>query len=66
MASTSRATQEKKRRERDKQDRRAEKDRDRLERKEIKKTRDENLLPGQDPDLIGIYPGPQAPMEDED
>ena len=65
MASNNRATQEKRRRERSKQDNHAAKVQDRLVRKEQKKTRDENLKPGEDPDLIGIYAGPQ-PILDED
>jgi hypothetical protein len=58
MASTTRATQEKKRRERSKQENKAEKGREREVRKELKKIRDESLKPGEDPDLVGIFPGP--------
>ena len=59
MASNQRATQEKRRRERAKQENRAVKTQERLIRKEQKKLRDESLKPGEDPDLVGIFPGPQ-------
>ena len=65
MANTSGPTQEKRRRERARAESKQEKDRDREVRKEQKKTRDENLKPGEDPDLIGIVAGPQ-PREDEE
>ena len=65
MASNTRATQEKRRRERSKKDNHAAKVEDRAVRKEQKKMRMENLKPGEDPDLIGIYAGPQ-PIVDED
>ncbi len=65
MASNQRATQEKRRRERSKQDAKAEKAQTRIERKEQKKVRDENLKPGEDPDLVGIYPGPQPVLDEE-
>lgn len=64
MAKNSRPTQEKKRRERARQEQKAEKDRDRQVRKEHKKVRDANLAPGEDPDLVGIYHGPQPIVED--
>ncbi len=63
MANNARATQEKRRRERNKQDAKAEKERDRAVRKEQKKLRDENLVEGEDPDLVGIVPGPQPIVE---
>jgi hypothetical protein len=66
MAGQARATQEKRRRERSKQETRAEKERDREVRKEQKRIRDENLADGVDPDLVGIYPGPQPIIEDEE
>ena len=67
MANTARATQEKRRRERSKMDAKAEKAAIREVRKEQKKTRDENLKDGEDPDLAGIYHGPHnnLPPEDE-
>ncbi len=65
MAGNQRATQEKRRRERAKQETHAEKAQARLSRKEQKKVRDENLKPGEDPDLVGIFHGPQ-PVQDED
>lgn len=63
MAKATRATQEKRRREKMKTESRMEKERDRAIRKEQKRLRDESLTPGVDPDLIGIFPGPQAPIE---
>lgn len=67
MASNQRATQEKRRRERAKQEGRAEKAQDRVARKEQKKIREEGLKPGEDPDLIGIFPGPHnMPNLDEE
>lgn len=66
MASNQRATQEKRRRERSKQENKVEKGEDRLKRKEARKVRNENLKPGEDPDLVGIYPGPQPIVEDEE
>ena len=64
MASNNRATQEKRRRERSRQETTVAKAADRMVRKEQKKVRDENLKPGEDPDLVGIYPGPQPIIED--
>ena len=65
MAKPSRATQEKRRRERSKKEKQDEKVRDRADRIEQKKLRGESLADGVDPDLIGIYPGPQ-PIPDEE
>ena len=59
MASNQRATQEKRRRERVKQQTREEKAKNRALRKEQKKLRDMELVEGVDPDLVGIHPGPQ-------
>jgi hypothetical protein len=59
MAFNQRATQEKRRRERSKQESRAQKAEDRVTRKELKKQRDANRVPGEDPDLEGIVAGPQ-------
>jgi len=64
MASNQRATMGKRNRERAKAEAKAEKEQSRLVRKEQKKTRMENLKPGEDPDLVGIYPGPQPIIED--
>ena len=66
MANTSGPTQEKRRRERARQEMKAEKDRDRAIRKEQKKLRDESLLPGEDPDLAGIIAGPQERIEEDE
>ncbi len=47
---------------------RREKQRDKAERKEQRRKeaedRRKNLPPGEDPDLVGIRPGPQPPLED--
>jgi hypothetical protein len=59
MATNQRATQDKRRRERERQQTRLEKAENRTLKKEQKKHRDELKQPGEDPDLIGIYPGPQ-------
>jgi hypothetical protein len=66
MANTSGPTQEKRRRERSRQESKQQKGLDREARKEQKKTRLENLKPGEDPDLIGIVAGPQAREDEED
>ncbi len=59
VASNQRATQEKRRRGREKQQTRLAKAENRILKKEQKKIRDETTEPGVDPDLVGIYPGPQ-------
>ena len=64
MAGNIRATQEKRRREKLKVESRQEKERTREHRKEQKKLRSETRIPGVDPDLIGIYPGPQPVIEE--
>ena len=64
MARPSRATQEKRNRERTQKEKAQEKLVERAMRKEIRK---ERVIAGPgsiDPDLIGIYPGPQPPRED--
>jgi hypothetical protein len=53
------STQAKRNRERSRQERNQEKEAKRLIRKEQKKERDLLADDGQDPDLIGIVPGPQ-------
>jgi hypothetical protein len=63
MAKPSRATQEKRNRERSKKERQEDKQADRLLRKENRKDRAEMLKDGIDPDLVGIVPGPQPQME---
>lgn len=65
MASNQRATQEKRRRERSKQESHEGKTQKRQQRKEEKKERALNRIDGVDPDLAGIYPGPQ-PIQDEE
>lgn len=58
------ASQAKRARERSKQERQQEKDEKRLIRKEQKKQRSDAAIDGEDPDLIGIVPGPQPPLYD--
>lgn len=57
------ATQAKRNRERSKQERKQEKREKRTLRNELKKERDQLLIDGVDPDLVGIRPGPQ-PLAD--
>lgn len=65
MARPGPATQAKRSRERMKQERKQEKIEKRAVRKEQKKERDRMIEEGHDPDLYGIYPGPQPlPAED--
>jgi hypothetical protein len=64
MARPSRATQAKRERERSLHERKAEKIERRHIRSEEKKSRTETLEAGVDPDLIGIYPGPQPPAQE--
>ncbi len=60
MAKPSRATQAKRNRERAKQEKQEEKRAERQARKDSKKSELGRAgLPGEDPDLIGIVPGPQ-------
>lgn len=59
MAKQTRATQEKRRRDRMKQERKEEKRVKRALRKEQKLGEPDPRADGVDPDLIGIYPGPQ-------
>ena len=63
MAKPGRATQEKRARERNKQEKRQEK----LDRRAVRKTEkgDRQFEDGVDPDLVGIVPGPQ-PRPEED
>lgn len=57
------ATQAKRNRERARTERKQEKFEKRLVRKDLKKDRDRLIADGIDPDLQGIYPGPQ-PIEE--
>ena len=59
MGRASPTTQAKRNRERSKQERNQEKQEKRLLRKEQKKEREQLSSDGQDPDLVGIVPGPQ-------
>ena len=64
MARPSPQTQAKRRRELSKKEKRKEKDEKRAYRKEQKEMGDNNMVPpGEDPDLYGIVPGPQPPLE---
>ncbi len=64
MGKPSRATQEKRNRERAQKERQQNKEVQRLQRKEGCADRAASLEQGIDPDLIGIYPGPQ-PLSEE-
>ena len=64
MAQPTRATQAKRNRERAQKERAQEKLMDRGMRKEAKKERAAKIEAGVDPDLIGIVPGPQPPLEE--
>ena len=64
MAKGAGATQEKRRRERQRKEAKEIKNSERAVRKEEKKNRGE-LADGEDPDLIGIVAGPQPILEDE-
>ncbi|MBL7715542.1 MAG: hypothetical protein JNL01_08750 [Bdellovibrionales bacterium] len=63
MAIPNKATQAKRNRERSNQQRQAEKRDERARRKEEKKQKKADLAPGEDPDLIGIRPGPQPRID---
>ena len=62
MAKPNKATQAKRGRELAKQSKRQEKEERRVERKG-EKMNSPRLRNGEDPDLVGIYPGPQKPLE---
>ncbi len=65
MARPSRATQEKRNRERSQKEKQQEKILERNIRKEARMERETmGAASGIDPDLIGIYPGPQPPQEE--
>lgn len=59
MAKPGPTTQAKRNRERSRQERQAAKAEKRSQRKELRKERSQNVPEGVDPDLLGIYPGPQ-------
>ena len=64
MGRPSPATQAKRRRELAKKEKRKAKQERRQRRKEMKEQDGDNLVPpGEDPDLFGIVPGPQPPLE---
>ena len=63
MAKPGPTTQAKRNRERSRQERQQEKQEKRSIRKEIKKERSKLTADGFDPDLEGIYPGPQNPID---
>ena len=64
MGKPSRATQEKRNRERSQKERQQIKEEQRVQRKEARADRAAKLEEGVDPDLVGIYPGPQPQQED--
>lgn len=64
MAKPNRASQEKRLRERTQKERQQEKSMVRAQRKEARSLRDEAKDSGLDPDLVGIYPGPQPATQD--
>jgi hypothetical protein len=59
MGKSQHATQAKRNRERLKQERQQEKEQKRAQRDLLKKERDLMITEGEDPDLVGIIPGPQ-------
>lgn len=63
MGRPSRATQEKRNRERAQKERQQEKEEQRALRSNSREDRSAARAQGIDPDLIGIFPGPQAPQE---
>ena len=64
MGKPARATQEKRNRERAQKERQQDKLAEKALRKEARDERLANLKDGVDPDLVGIYPGPQPVQED--
>jgi len=62
MPKTVKMTQAKRTRERDKQIKRMEKESRRAQRKEEKQAARPVARDGEDPDLAGMVPGPQAPL----
>jgi hypothetical protein len=64
MGKPGRATQEKRKRERSQKERQQEKVESRALRKDARAEREAAIEQGIDPDLVGIYPGPQPINED--
>lgn len=64
MARPNQAARTKRDRERMRQERQQEKQEKRSQRSELKKDRERLASEGIDPDLVGIVPGPQAPVMD--
>ena len=64
MGKPSRPSQEKRKRELAQKERHQHKEELRIQRKDLKRARDESIEDGVDPDLIGIVPGPQPPLMD--
>ncbi|MEK6580287.1 MAG: hypothetical protein AABZ55_13765 [Bdellovibrionota bacterium] len=64
MGRPTRATQEKRNRERSQKERQQIKEEKRAFRKETRGDRETSLQQGIDPDLVGIYPGPQPRLDD--
>ena len=65
MAKPTRATQKKRERERNQKERQQGKHEQRAIRKDTRADRVESLEAGIDPDLVGIYPGPQKTADEE-
>ena len=63
MATSRRPTITKRQKERARDERRRHKQEKRVQRKTEKDAKDE-VVTGEDPDLAGIVPGPQPPLED--
>jgi hypothetical protein len=63
MGKPSRATQEKRNRERAQKERQQDKEEKRALRGNSREDRSAARAQGLDPDLVGIFPGPQAPQE---
>lgn len=62
MGRPNRATQEKRNRERAQKERQQEKQEQRAQRNNSRDERSAALAKGIDPDLVGIFPGPQPPQ----
>ena len=65
MAKPTRATQKKRERERNQKERQQDKQEQRALRKDARADRAESLEAGIDPDLVGIYPGPQKTIDED-
>jgi hypothetical protein len=64
MGKPNRATQEKRNRERAQKERQQAKEEQRILRKDSRADRAASIEQGIDPDLIGIFPGPQPRVDD--